>query len=403
MRFTLRTLTGLLLLALLPSAAAAQSTGTVMPNPKFVATDNNGNPCNGCKLYTYTSGTTTPLATYSDSGLTTPNANPVVLDSAGRATIFLSASSYKFALTTSAGVTLWTVDGVQSVGLTGISSTLNRIADGRLTLTSVTPVTRADVTGATTLYYTPYAGSRIALYDGSAWQILAFAELSLSLGSDAANTNYDLFAYSNSGVVALERLAWTNNTTRATALTLQDGVLVKSGAPTRRYLGTYRTTSTIGQTEDSVTKRFVWNYLHRVPRALRVIDTTDTWTYTTATWRQARASTANQVEVVVGWDEVVVSLLVTVSASNSSAGVNVAAGIGADSTSAPASGLLMSPIKTHTIDYFLAAGASLEHVPVVGYHYYAWLEYSEAVGTTTWRGDGGVTYLQSGLSGTFEG
>ena len=108
----------LLLAALLalPSLAAAQS-GTVAPSPKFVALDNNGNPCNACLLYTYASGTTTPQATYSDSALTTPNANPVVMDSSGRATVFLSAVSYKFILKTSAGVTLWTVDGVASVGL----------------------------------------------------------------------------------------------------------------------------------------------------------------------------------------------------------------------------------------------------------------------------------------------
>lgn len=38
----------------------------------------------GGKIYTYTAGTSTPVATYTDSTLVTPNANPIILNSAGR-------------------------------------------------------------------------------------------------------------------------------------------------------------------------------------------------------------------------------------------------------------------------------------------------------------------------------
>src|SRR5690349_12216645 len=72
-----------------PPAVTAQSTGYVIPNPKFYAADNNGLPCAGCFLYTYSAGTTTPATTYSDSGLTVPNSDPITLDSAGRATIYI--------------------------------------------------------------------------------------------------------------------------------------------------------------------------------------------------------------------------------------------------------------------------------------------------------------------------
>lgn len=98
-------------------AGSPLAQGTVIPNPKFFATDNNGDPCNACKLYTYAAGTTTPQSTYTTSTLTVANANPVVLDSSGRATIFLGALSFKFVLKTSADVTLWTVDGVSSTSL----------------------------------------------------------------------------------------------------------------------------------------------------------------------------------------------------------------------------------------------------------------------------------------------
>lgn len=65
--------------------------------------DDNGDPLAGGKLYTYEAGTSTPKATYTDAGGGTPNANPVVLDAAGRATVFLSGA-YKFTLKTSADV-----------------------------------------------------------------------------------------------------------------------------------------------------------------------------------------------------------------------------------------------------------------------------------------------------------
>ena len=38
----------------------------------------------GGKIYTYTAGTTTPVATYTSSTLVTPNANPIILGSSGR-------------------------------------------------------------------------------------------------------------------------------------------------------------------------------------------------------------------------------------------------------------------------------------------------------------------------------
>jgi hypothetical protein len=77
--------------------------------------DNNGNPLNGGLIYTYAAGTTTPAATYTSSTGGTANANPIVLDSAGRtpAQIWLTAgSSYKFVLQTSLGVTIKTDDNI---------------------------------------------------------------------------------------------------------------------------------------------------------------------------------------------------------------------------------------------------------------------------------------------------
>lgn len=84
----------------------------VTPDPTKQFFDNNGNPLANGKLYAYAAGSSTPQDTYSDSMLTTPNTNPVVLDASGRATIYLGPVVYKFTLTDSNGVQIWSQDNI---------------------------------------------------------------------------------------------------------------------------------------------------------------------------------------------------------------------------------------------------------------------------------------------------
>ena len=267
------------------------------------------------------------------------------------------------------------------------------VCEGRLTLTSGTPVTTTDVTAATTVYFTPYNGNRLAVYNGSFWIIKTFSELSITMALATASTPYDIFVYDNAGTLTLEKLAWTNDTTRATALTTQDGVYVKSGATTRRYLGTVRTTSTIGQTEDSFTKRFVWNLYNRRTRVLRVRDTTDSWTYATAAYRPLNNSTSNRVEFVRGLAEDPVQLI-NVMAMTQTGSVSGAAGIGIGSTTVNS-----AFIYTTALPSFLSLlWAFYRDIPAVGYNYLQPLEYSTGA-TVTFYGDSGVTYLQTGAIG----
>lgn len=166
------------------------------------------------------------------------------------------------------------------------------VAQGRLTLTSGTPVTTSDVTAASTLFYTPYIGNKIALFDGSEWRQFAFTERSLTLSSLVSGRPYDVFLFDNSGTLTLELTAWTNDTTRATALTTQDGVLVRSGATTRRYLGTIYTTGTT-TTEDSLAARYLYNEYNQVVKSLYAGISVTSYTYSTATWRTANLNTTN--------------------------------------------------------------------------------------------------------------
>ena len=114
-----------LLILLLSGGAAAQSlpNAVPMPTPEVQYLDKNGKPLAGSKLCSYAAGTTTPLATYTDSTAGTPNTNPIVLDVNGRASVWVGPALYKFVLRTggdgtcSTGAVAWSQDNVSDTTL----------------------------------------------------------------------------------------------------------------------------------------------------------------------------------------------------------------------------------------------------------------------------------------------
>lgn len=302
---------------------------------------------------------------------------------------------------------------VSSVG----GSVLPSVCDGRLTLTSGTPITTGDVTSATSIYFTPYRGNHLSLYTSSVWTDYTFTEVTFALGTLTNGANYDLFVWDNSGTVTLSKgPAWSSDTSRGTGagtteLESFEGVYVNKvaisggpGARAGRYVGTFRTTSTT-TTEDSgggVTtqvggKRFLWNHYHRVARPLGVIDTTDNWAYTTNTVRQANGASGNKIEYVAGLADVVVdaSLIASIFAASTSTRTSKA-GIGVDSTTA-FSGLVATAAAWTSISVNYTMAAAYKGYPGLGYHYIAWLE-KGGDGTANFLGDDGGGGAQSGLS-----
>ena len=78
-----------------------------------------GDPLAGCKLYLYEAGTSTPVTSYLDYGLTTgqEHPNPIVADSAGRIPAFwLADGSYRVRLTTSAGTEVFDESSITAIG-----------------------------------------------------------------------------------------------------------------------------------------------------------------------------------------------------------------------------------------------------------------------------------------------
>jgi microcystin-dependent protein len=82
------------------------SAGTLLPNGEQQFIDNNGSPLANGTVTFYVPGTTTLKNTWSNSGQTTLNTNPVVLDAGGRAIIY-GSGAYRQVLKDQYGNTIW--------------------------------------------------------------------------------------------------------------------------------------------------------------------------------------------------------------------------------------------------------------------------------------------------------
>lgn len=180
------------------------------------------------------------------------------------------------------------------------------IAGGRLSVFQNVPVpinSHQHSTPASILYYVPHQSNLIALWSGLAsgvtgtWRIRAFDNsTAVSLVGLPANTNYDVFAHDSNAAVVLTLAPWVDSWTRGSSLSLflHQGAMVRAGDATRRYLGTIRTSSAGGSTQDTQFRRLVWNYNHR-------IDTSTIWssgrshTYSVGAWRQWDNGTASDI------------------------------------------------------------------------------------------------------------
>ena len=98
---------------------------TLMVQPKIQFLDNSGEPLSGGLVYTYQAGTLLPKTSYQSATMQAVNTNPVVLDSSGRANIWLDTSStyYQIKVTDSLGNLIEMVDNVTGVGSSGVIST----------------------------------------------------------------------------------------------------------------------------------------------------------------------------------------------------------------------------------------------------------------------------------------
>lgn len=113
-----------LMLLCLPASisAKAQVPVALAPVPHIQFLDSSGRPLSAGCVSTFNAGSSTPAATYVDSGGVTQNTNPITLDAGGFADIWLAQQSYKIQVnaapssgvcsSVNLGTLQWTVDNV---------------------------------------------------------------------------------------------------------------------------------------------------------------------------------------------------------------------------------------------------------------------------------------------------
>jgi hypothetical protein len=298
---------------------------------------------------------------------------------------------------------------------------------GRLTLTSATPVLTADVSAAGTVYYALYTGRIVPLYDGTDFTNVNIGELSNVLANSstgkagpaagAAASVYDLFVWDDAGTNRLTRgPVWTNDTTRAagTALTRVNGIYLNNASITNgpaasrgTWVGTIRTDAGAATVTLTIVNPLaagggtiwvgLWNAYNRIDLDATARDSTASHTYATNTLRAWNGGTGFRATFVRGLDEDGVKVNFNGEVQGASS-VTTTIGIGLDSTSARAAGSFGAGHFSSTNE--LSVQAVYGGLPGLGVHFLQALE-SASGATSTFYGNyaaGGATHYGSGFS-----
>lgn len=284
---------------------------------------------------------------------------------------------------------------------------------GRLTLASGMPVMTTAQSAKSTLYYTPYVGNQVLIYDGTSMVPMAFAELAVATTDTTKNPSAigaskvnDWFVWNDGGTLRLSHGPdWTNDTTRSagTALTRVNGVLLNAvaitngpGASRGTYVGTTRSNGSslldwiFGSTASGggMASLNVWNAYNRADVATTVSDSITSWNYSSAAVRPSENSTSNRIQFVSGLAEDGISTMLSQRIATATAtGALGRIGIGLDSTSAYSFHALgVSPASGVVFNAALTVQGSIS--PQVGAHYLQALESGDGTNSTTFVGGG---------------
>ena len=305
----------------------------------------------------------------------------------------------------------------------GTGTTTLSAPQGRLTLQTATPVMTTTQAAKTTIYYTPYVGNMVPIYDGTSMVMTDIGgELSVETTDTAKNPAAigvskvnDWFVWDDAGTKRLSHGPdWTSDTTRSagTALVRVNGILLNNAVITNgpaaqrgTYVGTTRSNASAqfdwiyGSTQVVPIAGFfgVWNaYNRRLVNSL-VSDTTNSWTYAAiTTLRPANAQTATRHSFVSGLAEDAFEAQYTVLASSSDSTGSLV-GIGYNSTT------IMFGIKVPAFSTLPVPAIGIYSLATEGFRFFQAMEGNiNSSNTATFYGDNGmVGSIQSGL--TFKG
>jgi hypothetical protein len=289
------------------------------------------------------------------------------------------------AFTNTKAVTLQRIGGFVNPG----------ICDARLTIATNVPV--YDGSNGANVYWIPYKGCRVALYDGTRWALYVIPDAGYNIVTTSILTGsrvYDIYVYISGGVPTLGTSIWSTNAVRASNLAYLNGVPYCDGNNTHRYLGTIFTNGD-GSVTDMPNSRRLWNYHNRVARKIGVTDSTANWTWASAAWHAANSNASNYIGLVTGvLEDCVIMRVIAVSYNATTTGGGLIIGIGEDSQTVPITGPIGG--QNNYPGTYVSTETVLEgnFLPsTIGAHSYYWLEYLSGGGTATIYG-GSIAGMQ---------
>lgn len=121
------------------------ATASLLPMARAVFYDAVGNPLNSGYVYTYVPGGTTLKQTWMDAGETTPNQNPIILDSAGSCLLY-GSGSYQITVTDSLGNQVPAYSGLSQdpFSVAGISAAMQPVVQASTTSEATSLLTYLD-------------------------------------------------------------------------------------------------------------------------------------------------------------------------------------------------------------------------------------------------------------------
>jgi len=260
-----------------------------------------------------------------------------------------TSSDYRAVFTNEAGAVIWSRLGASSfvsglmakangfdfaaaIGSANLAKALGGTfvitPQGRLTFTTATPVMSLTTAAQGTVYYTPYVGNQIPIYNGTILVPTTFTELSVTTINTAnspaaigASKVNDWFVWNDAGTLRLVHGPdWTSDVLRSagTALTRVNGVWLNNASITNgpaasrgTYVGTTRSNGSslmdwiYGAAASGGTAAFLgcWNLYNRVSVVTTVTDSAASWNYTSSSPRSSDNSNNNRISFVSGLAE----------------------------------------------------------------------------------------------------
>lgn len=115
-----------------------------------------GLPMAGAQLFSYQAGTTTPIATFTDSTGGTPNTNPVIANSRGEMSVWITNNiAYKFVLEDPQNNVIWTRDQVIAQQLLSLFGGVDTGSASAYILNFLSPFTTLAAFAGTPIFFVP--------------------------------------------------------------------------------------------------------------------------------------------------------------------------------------------------------------------------------------------------------